>query len=155
MSDVKRHGKKWTITEVLKLQREYELLNLSVTEIAKNHKRSVASIMYKVEAERFICLYKTKNNCLENKTSVKSKKNLESDMESESDIDSSSDYNVDDESVLSENDDSDYEEEIDMKKDRCVDTLSERVCMLEKNVQEISKLVKYIISMYNNTYKYV
>jgi hypothetical protein len=49
-----RHGNKWTTTEILSLQREYELLELSIPEIASRHKRSVMSILCKLECEGFI-----------------------------------------------------------------------------------------------------
>ena len=46
-----RTGFKWTINECLKLQREFELLNLPVEEIALLHKRSPYAIMYKLDSE--------------------------------------------------------------------------------------------------------
>jgi hypothetical protein len=49
-----RHGNKWTTNEILSLQREYELLELSIPEIADRHKRSVMSILCKLEYEGFI-----------------------------------------------------------------------------------------------------
>jgi multidrug efflux pump subunit AcrB len=47
----KRTGFRWTINEILSLQREYELLEMSVQEIASKHKRSVESILHKLYAE--------------------------------------------------------------------------------------------------------
>lgn len=46
-----RAGFKWTINECLRLQREFELLNLPVEEIALLHKRSPYAIMCKLDAE--------------------------------------------------------------------------------------------------------
>lgn len=46
-----RHFKKWTVTELLALQREYELLGLNIYEIASRHKRSFQAILYKLEDE--------------------------------------------------------------------------------------------------------
>lgn len=54
MSTNKRHGNKWTINEVLSLQREYELLEWSVYEIADKHERTVMAIMSKLQKENFI-----------------------------------------------------------------------------------------------------
>jgi hypothetical protein len=48
-----RSNKKWTVTECLQLQREYELLGLSLEEIAQLHKRSVSAIMFKLDKEEF------------------------------------------------------------------------------------------------------
>lgn len=50
----KRHGNRWTINEILKLQREYELLGMSVSEIASSHERSVNSIVLKIDEEGFV-----------------------------------------------------------------------------------------------------
>ena len=46
-----RVGYRWTINECLQLQREYELLGLSIQEIAERHGRTVSAIMYKLDQE--------------------------------------------------------------------------------------------------------
>jgi len=51
---MKRSGNKWTINEMLSLQREYELLELTVQQIARKHERSVNAILSKLEKEGFI-----------------------------------------------------------------------------------------------------
>jgi hypothetical protein len=48
-----RYGYKWTIPEILQLQREYELLKMPTEEIALLHKRSENAIIFKVEKEGF------------------------------------------------------------------------------------------------------
>jgi hypothetical protein len=50
----KRHNKLWNVNEILRLQREYELLKLSISEIAKLHQRSENAILYKIEQEGFM-----------------------------------------------------------------------------------------------------
>lgn len=50
----KRHYNKWTVNELLQLQREYELLNLSIPDIAKNHERTEDSILYRLQEEELI-----------------------------------------------------------------------------------------------------
>jgi hypothetical protein len=50
----KRHYFKWNINEIIALQREYELLKLSIQEIANTHQRSIRSILCKLEQENFI-----------------------------------------------------------------------------------------------------
>jgi len=50
----KRNGKRWNIPEVIRLQREYELLNLPIDQIAKSHERTIYAILAKVEQEKFI-----------------------------------------------------------------------------------------------------
>lgn len=49
----KRSGNKWTINEELQLQRNYELLKLSLPEIAAKHQRSVEAIAFKLVQEGF------------------------------------------------------------------------------------------------------
>ncbi len=51
-----RHGNKWSIPEILRLQREFELLRLSISEIAMLHSRSEAAIKYKLISEGFFSL---------------------------------------------------------------------------------------------------
>ena len=61
MTSDKRNGKKWTINEVLSLQREYELLEWSVSRIAEKHQRSVLAILCKLQSEGFITCFKESN----------------------------------------------------------------------------------------------
>ena len=53
MSTYKRNGFKWTVPETLRLQREYELLNLDIYEISLRHQRTPKSIAYKLITEEF------------------------------------------------------------------------------------------------------
>ena len=50
----KRHGNKWTTPEVLALQREYELLEMNIYDIANKHQRNATGIAYKLYNEGFI-----------------------------------------------------------------------------------------------------
>jgi hypothetical protein len=58
MNSYKRIGNKWTVNELLSLQREYELLGWTIQEIADKHERSVKSILYRLESEGFIDSWK-------------------------------------------------------------------------------------------------
>ena len=49
----RRHGNKWSIPEVLQLQREYELLDLPIETICDLHSRSENSILFRIELEGF------------------------------------------------------------------------------------------------------
>ena len=51
MNTTSRFGKRWTVNECLQLHREFELLNLSMDEIALRHKRTPNAIMFKLEQE--------------------------------------------------------------------------------------------------------
>jgi hypothetical protein len=49
----KRFGKRWTVNECLQLQREFELLQLSIDDIAQRHQRTPNGIMLKLDSEGF------------------------------------------------------------------------------------------------------
>jgi hypothetical protein len=49
-----RHNKRWNVNEELKLQREYELLNMTIQEIAESHERTEEAILCKLQKEGFI-----------------------------------------------------------------------------------------------------
>lgn len=48
-----RVGNKWSVNEILALQREFELLKMSIEDIATKHQRTVKSITYKIDTEGF------------------------------------------------------------------------------------------------------
>lgn len=50
----KRHYFKWNINELIALQRDYELLELTIQEIAIKHERSVKAVLCKLQQEKFI-----------------------------------------------------------------------------------------------------
>ena len=54
MSNDRRNGFAWSVNECLRLQREYELLELSVEEIAKLHERGVYAILFRLQQEGLI-----------------------------------------------------------------------------------------------------
>jgi hypothetical protein len=49
----RRNGFRWSVNECLRLQREFELLQLPLETIADMHERSVNAIMYKLHSEGF------------------------------------------------------------------------------------------------------
>ena len=53
MAQYARNGYSWNINECITLQREYELLELCIDEIADRHKRSPDAIMFKLSSEKF------------------------------------------------------------------------------------------------------
>jgi len=54
MTTYRRSGFKWSVNELLSLQREYELLEWTVQQIAAKHERSVEAILFRLESEGFI-----------------------------------------------------------------------------------------------------
>ena len=49
-----RHYNKWSVNELLSLQREYELLKMTPEEIAEKHERSVDAILFRLINEGFL-----------------------------------------------------------------------------------------------------
>ena len=149
MNANKRSGNRWTINELLSLQREYELLEWTVGQIAEKHQRSVEAILFRLESEGFISSWNTargfdaqqyQSSCTETN-------------QQESVVDKYNDVFADDdnETVLDDcaAEDSEYfdegEEDDDMSIDEeksDVDILTERVWNLETSVSEISSMMK-------------
>lgn len=152
----KRHGNRWTVNEVLSLQREYELLEWTVQQIAEKHQRSLNSIFFKLEQEGFINSW---NDARGFDPSYFQEKNImnaqDCDDESEGDeesCDNESDEDYVDEGYEDEDDDDDDDENHDNASE--VTKLAERVWSLEATVSDISFMVKQMFdSMVNTTPK--
>ena len=120
MNTYKRSGNKWTVNELLSLQREYELLELTIKEIAFKHQRSVEAILFRLESEGFIDEWSTSRGF--------------------DDYFHNNKY-VDEESEDEESEDEESEDEV-----SDVDKLVERVWNLETNIKEIGSIVKQIFN---------
>lgn len=123
-----RHRYKWSINEVLSLQREYELLELSIQEIAIKHKRKVDAIIYKLLEEEFV----------ENCESIRGyetycKEILEPEFYID-DINDTNDNNI----ILS------YVVENDNDNSSEITKLTERIWSLETSVSDINFMVKHM-----------
>lgn len=145
MTAYSRQGNKWTINEMLSLQREYELLELSVQQIAEKHQRSEASILYKLESEGLIDSWNNARG-FDSVNYQKKVSCINADVEEE----------LDDEVIVGGDDDEDYQfeenedeyEDEDITDDESdVEKLTERVWSLETSVSEISSMVKNIFSL--------
>ena len=79
MTHYKRFRNRWTINECLQLQREYELLKLSVNEIAVIHQRTPNAIMFKLNQEGFAdynILYSNYHNLNNKMTHIKNQRKV-------------------------------------------------------------------------------
>ena len=142
MTEYKRKGNKWTINELISLQREYELLELTVQEIAGRHQRSETAILYKLESEGLIDSWNSARGFVSEdyQNSVSSnKEQVEAEDVEECCGDDDEDYQFVEEAESDDDDISDDESE--------VEKLTERVWSLETSVGEISSMVKNIYSM--------
>ena len=142
-----RAGFKWTVNEILSLQREFELLGWTIDEIALKHKRTPNAIMYKLDQEGFAdynVLYSNYHDLNSRIDLWKKKSNLSLNYDYDTEIDDSDadddkkdeDYvDSEDSEDSEEEDDEDYSED-DYKQD-LIDNLSQRVYNLETVVYEI------------------
>ena len=145
MTATKRSGNRWTINEVLSLQREYELLEWSVQEIAAKHERSVLAIVYRLDQEGFIDSWNNirgfdfkefQNSGTNNTLDLEGiTYDISEDSEDENYEDEADDF--EDENL--EDDDSEYFEKNDE-----LNKLADRVWNLETVVTDISSMVKQI-----------
>jgi hypothetical protein len=144
MTNYKRVGAKWTVNECLRLQREYELLKLSIEEIADLHQRSSQAIMYKLDAEGIadynvlaVCgtNHQLRRNNIINIDEACDVEDSEND--NNDDDDSSSDYEEDSDNNDAASEVSDQEEEYDQFNMRQqVKILSEQVAYLSSFVSK-------------------
>ena len=131
-----RSGNKWSIPELITLQREYELLELTVDEIAQRHKRTVFAILARLESEGIITVWATARGYMESNIPVCG--DDESDEEADDD---------DDEDYKSGDSDEDADDD-DVESD--VNKLSDRVWNLETSVNEIGGIVKQMMELMSN-----
>jgi hypothetical protein len=133
-----RSGNKWSIPELITLQREYELLELNVDEISRRHKRSVFAILARLESEGIIDVWATARGYMESNVPV-----CGDDSESEADDDD------EDEDYKSGDSDSDEDDDVESEKSD-VNKLSDRVWNLETSVNEIGGIVKQMMELMSN-----
>jgi hypothetical protein len=126
MNTYKRFGNRWTVNECLQLQREFELLQLSVDEISKIHQRTPNAIMFKLDQEGF-----ADYNVLFANYAKTNQKNVVK-------YDESSDESEEDESE-SEDDESDDNVSVSKSEDNV--SLKQRVIRLEKQISSLASLI--------------
>jgi len=150
-----RHNFKWNVNECLSLQREYELLEWSIQEIADKHERTVHSILYRLQYEGFIETwldatgyqeYSKDLSCVDDNlgSSVNPYDYEEDIVEEEEDEDDvkDEDYIVDDE---------DYEEDDDDEEDDEISDLNQRVWGLETAVSDIKGMIGTLLSKFSSS----
>ena len=136
-----RTGFKWTINECLRLQREFELLNLPVEEIALLHQRSPYAIMYKLDSEGiadFNELYQQTYPNQESEAELEdAEESYQDDAASESEASAEDEESeADDESEASESEAEDY--------DRY--NMKQQVRILTKQLSKLTAVVyKYVV----------
>lgn len=150
MTTYRRANAKWTINECLRLEREFDLLKLSIDEIAARHERSAQSIMYKLDSEG-LADYNVLAVCGTNyqlRHSDINKDIKEDEDEDEKDSDDSSDY---EEELDGDNDDaasevSDLEEDEEDKEEYDRFNLRQQINILSKQLANLTAIVYKILS---------
>jgi len=150
MNTFNRNGNRWTVNELLSLQREYELLEWTIQQIAVKHQRTEAAILFKLESEGFITSWNNARGFDMNSY----KGTFEDDNVSEN-YDSNEEYeDCDNESEYSQDDDVTFDDVTfdDVTSD--VEKLSERIWSLETQVTDIKEVVQqYFNSMISSNNK--
>lgn len=140
MNTHKRAGKKWTITETLSLEREFDLLNLSLQEMASRHKRTEEAILFKLESEGLIdCWDKVSGFNLDD---YRNRMNGGDDLDDDYVDDEHDDYEEDGQDE--DDDDSCCLEDV---TDHDIGMLTERIWSLETSVSQISAMVKQMFDV--------
>ena len=161
MNTNKRNGNSWTVNELLSLQREYELLEWNIQQIAEKHQRTERAILFRLESEGIITSWNAargfdmesyKASIEEDVVTQDCDCNEEScvddeDAEQEEDDDEVEDQDCcddDEDYVADEEEDDDEEEEEDDVSE--VEKLSERVWSLETAVTDIKDMVQHLFN---------
>jgi hypothetical protein len=158
MNTHKRNGNSWTVNELLSLQREYELLEWDIQQIAEKHQRTERAILFRLESEGII----TSWNAARGFDMESYKASIEEDdvteecvCNEESCVDDDDDDDDDDEDQECCDNDSEYvDEEADEEDDDdsvCddaseVEKLSDRVWSLETAVTDIKDMVQHLFN---------
>lgn len=139
MTTLKRCHYKWNINELLQLQRESELLNMTIQEMAKQHQRGEKAILCRLQQEGFIENWEQANGYTEfvKKNPEFSEMKIISVQHDLDDIDSDSD---DESSVES----SESEYSITEEEGKNDDEVNNRLFTLEKSLSYLSNMVKQL-----------
>jgi hypothetical protein len=149
MDKCKRFRKRWAIKECLDLQREFELLQLSIDDIALRHKRTPGAIMFKLDEQSladYNVLYSNYHG-----------------LNSPMDVIRKHTYDEFDDNIVNnfideeepEISDSLSEEEQDEEEDGEDDDINKRMGLLESHVATLTELVLKLSNSNNNTKKSV
>ena len=137
-----RYGNKWTISEIISLQREYELLEWTVSQIAEKHKRSEKSILFKLQNEGFISSWEEARGFDVEKYKAETNGTT---VETETKINTSETKNKETEDLSQVSDDFAVIEELYI--DERFEDITNRILSLEKNIKEINSMVKQMFEV--------
>ena len=152
-----RHNFKWNVNELLSLQREYELLEMTIQDIADKHERTVDAILYRLQQEEFI------ESWIDARGYQEYAKNFDYVVGSLDSGVNAYDYGED---VVTDEKDSDYQEseveedydegdevEYVSEDDENYENLSQRVWGLETAVTDIKDMISTLLSKFSSPSK--
>ena len=142
-----RYGNKWTVNELLSLQREYELLEWSVEQIAEKHRRSVNAILFKLESEGFIASWNEARGFSLDDASEDSNQDSNEALHFVLDLSETSETDESLEYVNEINHNCDLNVVNEALNADPINCLSERVWNLEASVSEIGAMIKQIFAV--------
>ena len=156
-----RHNFRWNVNELLSLQREYELLEMTIQDIADRHERTVDAILYRLQQEGFIETWVDARGYQEYAKnfdyvvgSLDSGVNAydygEDVVEDEDNKDS--DYVEEDEEVDEDYDEGDEVEDV-SEDDENYENLSQRVWGLETAVSDIKDMIGTLLAKFSSPSK--
>lgn len=147
MSQRTRAGNHWTVNECLQLQREFELLNLSIDEIADRHKRTPSAIMNKLDREGLADYNVLYTNYYDLNSQIPTYRTNKYEDEEEDDETIQFEDNLEDQEYIpdeeEEDDADDEEEEEDDTYDHLenIDDIKKHVIRLEKSVIALTEMI--------------
>jgi len=144
VSVLTRHCFNWTTSESLRLEREYDLLELDVNEIAIMHQRSVNAIVHRLQAEGIIDRFADARgyDMTSARKSVIDEDQDDSDSEYEAEADEDEDEDEDQDDSDSEYEFEADEDEDEKKDDVLIKRLQQRVAQLETTISLMKKTTK-------------
>ena len=140
-TDYKRFGNRWTINECLQLQREFELLNLSIDEISKRHQRTPNAIMLKLDREEFAdynVLYSIYHN-LNDDMEIHRKNSYDNEDEDDDEEKEENSSEYGDEDCANDEQDDDEQDDDDDGDD--IDDLKHHVKRIEKQLNALTEML--------------
>jgi len=147
MTTYRRSGFKWSVNELLSLQREYELLEWSVQQIAEKHERSVEAILFRLEDEGFIDSWNSARgyNQIDYQNAIEGGDSLESNCEDNEVVEEDSEEDVDDMSDIEEPSKSSRDAVYTYDVYDNIQVLTNRVSSMENSISELKNMMQIMM----------
>ena len=151
-----RHNFKWNINELLALQREYELLEMTIQEIAEKHERTENSILYRLQLEEFIESWTDARGYVEyiNSLNYEECKCIVGSLNCNDSVDDKDSDYVEENNVVSEEEEEEDDEDYNYNNtEDDISSLNQRVWGLESAVGDIKSMVNKLLYSFSTSSK--